>query len=59
MSGTNAEESERLLAEYGGSPLKYRRNGRAVASVVFLWPGMLFTCVRCVFRIRFEVDCSC
>ena len=48
MTGTNAAETTVLLAEYGGSPLAYRHNGRAIASVVFLWPGMVFTVVRCV-----------
>jgi len=45
VTGVNAAETERLLAEYGGSPLRYRDNGRAIASVVFLWPGMVFTFV--------------
>ncbi|KAH7070649.1 hypothetical protein BKA63DRAFT_82162 [Paraphoma chrysanthemicola] len=43
VTGVNAAESQRELALYGGSPLKYRDNGRAIASVVFLWPGMVFT----------------
>ncbi|PVI02894.1 hypothetical protein DM02DRAFT_503037, partial [Periconia macrospinosa] len=38
----------KLLAEYGGSPLRYRENGRAVASVVFLWIGMCATCASTV-----------
>jgi hypothetical protein len=46
VTGANAETVERQLAEYGGSPMKYAHNGRAVASVVFLWPGMVFTFVR-------------
>jgi len=45
VTGTNAANAQRLLALYGGSPLKYRSNGRAIASVVFLWPGMIFTFV--------------
>jgi hypothetical protein len=48
VTGTNAAETQMLLAEYGGSPLAYRHNGRAIASVVFLWPGMIFTVVRSV-----------
>lgn len=46
VSGVNAAETQRLLAMYGGSPMRYRDNGRAIASVVFLWPGMVFTFVR-------------
>jgi hypothetical protein len=48
VTGTNAANAERLLAMYGGSPLRYSTNGRAIASVVFLWPGMIFTFVRYV-----------
>lgn len=43
MTGTDVKNAERLLTEYGGSPLKYSDNARALASVVFLWPGMCFT----------------
>jgi hypothetical protein len=43
VSGTDAANAARLLRQYGGSPMRYRDNGRAVASVVFLWPGMLAT----------------
>lgn len=43
VSGTDAANAARLLREYGGSPMKYRENGRAVASVVFLWIGMVGT----------------
>ncbi|CAO2653276.1 Nn.00g026870.m01.CDS01 [Neocucurbitaria sp. VM-36] len=45
VTGVNAAETQKLLAAYGGSPLRYRDNGRAIASVVFLWPGMIFTFV--------------
>ncbi|KAJ4304715.1 hypothetical protein N0V90_000242 [Kalmusia sp. IMI 367209] len=43
VTGADADTASRLLAEYGGSPMKYRDNGRAIASVVFLWPGMVAT----------------
>ncbi|KAE8842987.1 hypothetical protein PTNB85_00374 [Pyrenophora teres f. teres] len=43
LAWTNAADAQRLLALYGGSPLKYSENGRAIASIVFLWPGMIFT----------------
>jgi lipid-A-disaccharide synthase-like uncharacterized protein len=46
VTGTDAGMAHELLAEYGGSPLKYRHNGRAVASVVFEWPGMIATFAR-------------
>jgi hypothetical protein len=48
VTGTDAASASRLLVEYGGSPLRYRDNGRAIASVVFLWPGMLATFARSV-----------
>ncbi|KAH7047389.1 hypothetical protein B0J12DRAFT_120158 [Macrophomina phaseolina] len=43
VSGVNAAHASDLLAAYGGSPMRYRDNGRAIASVVFLWPGFLGT----------------
>lgn len=43
VTGTDSATAGRLLREYGGSPMKYSSNGRAIASVVFLWPGMIFT----------------
>jgi len=43
VTGTDAGTAQKLLELYGGSPLKYRHNGRAVASVVFEWPGMIAT----------------
>ncbi|KAF1924028.1 uncharacterized protein M421DRAFT_9177 [Didymella exigua CBS 183.55] len=45
VTGTGAASAERQMAADGGSPLRYADNGRAVASVVFLWPGMVFTFV--------------
>ncbi|KAK7705514.1 hypothetical protein SLS57_010048 [Botryosphaeria dothidea] len=44
VSGVNSAEASQLLAAYGGSPMRYRENGRAIASVVFLWPGFIATC---------------
>lgn len=46
ITGPDPAASQRLLVDYAGSPLRYRDNGRAIASVVFLWPGMVFTFVR-------------
>jgi hypothetical protein len=46
VTGVDAATAQMDLAKYGGSPMKYGSNGRAIASVVFLWPGMVFTFVR-------------
>jgi hypothetical protein len=46
VTGTDAATAQELLALFGGSPLQYRHNGRAVASVVFEWPGMIATFAR-------------
>ncbi|OJD32145.1 gpi ethanolamine phosphate transferase 2 [Diplodia corticola] len=43
VTGVDAPEATRLLEAYGGSPMRYRKNGRAIASVVFLWPGFVAT----------------
>lgn len=43
ITGVSAAEGERLLDGYNGSNLSYKQNGRAVASVVFIWPGFLST----------------
>lgn len=46
VSGVDVSRGEDLAGEFqkdGGAPLKYRKNARAVAAVVFLWPGFLFT----------------
>lgn len=48
MTGADATQTQMSLAMYGGSPLRYRDNGRAVASVVFLWVGTVFTYARSV-----------
>lgn len=39
---TNPEELDRLINFKSGVPLVYRKNGRAVASLVFLWLGLPF-----------------
>lgn len=51
VTGTDAATASRLLAEYHGSPLQYRKNGRAVTSVVFLWIGMVATFARYVSSV--------
>lgn len=58
VSGTDAANAARLLREYGGSPMKYRENGRAVASVVFLWIGMVGTFARYVTSPPL-IRCTC
>lgn len=46
VQGVGSDEATRLLKMFGGSPLEYKRNGRAVAAVVFVWPGAIFTVIR-------------
>jgi hypothetical protein len=55
VTGANAAEAQRLLAEYGGSPLEYRKNGRALASLVFEWVGWPATVARYVLIWHWEV----
>ncbi|KAJ4336135.1 hypothetical protein N0V95_008696 [Ascochyta clinopodiicola] len=44
VSGTDSATADRLIDEFGGtSTMRYASNPRALASVVFLWPGMVFT----------------
>ncbi|ORY01200.1 hypothetical protein BCR34DRAFT_494076 [Clohesyomyces aquaticus] len=43
VTGADADTATELLRRYGGSPLRYRDNGRGIASVVFLWPGWVAT----------------
>ncbi|KAF1919220.1 hypothetical protein BDU57DRAFT_134095 [Ampelomyces quisqualis] len=43
VTGVDKATAQQDLEMYGGSPLRYRKNGRAVASVVFLWLGTVFT----------------
>ena len=57
VSGTDSANAGRLLREYGGSPMRYRDNGRAIASVVFLWPGMLATFARYVSSLISSAVC--
>ncbi|CAG5137869.1 uncharacterized protein ALTATR162_LOCUS234 [Alternaria atra] len=48
VTGTDDESQQKYLSMFkktGETPLEYKKNGRAVASVVFLWPGMIFTFV--------------
>ena len=53
--GIDEAATGQLLSEFGKkNPLVYRRNPRAVASVVFLWPGMVFTFIRCVGILTFR-----
>jgi hypothetical protein len=49
LTGTDMERGNGLLSLFkkaGETPLDYSKNGRAIASIVFLWPGMIFTFVR-------------
>lgn len=40
VTGVTSEEAQHLVDEYGGYPLRYGKNGRAIASVVFAWLGL-------------------
>ena len=49
VTGVSADRAEELLsqyAKYSSTPLRYKDNGRALASVVFVWPGWLSTIAR-------------
>jgi lipid-A-disaccharide synthase-like uncharacterized protein len=49
LTGADMERGNGLLLLFkkaGETPLDYSKNGRAIASIVFLWPGMIFTFVR-------------
>jgi hypothetical protein len=53
VTGTDAGTASSLLREFKKQiPLKYRENARAVASVVFLWPGMIATFARYIHSPR-------
>ncbi|KAL9056843.1 MAG: hypothetical protein Q9162_002714 [Coniocarpon cinnabarinum] len=55
----NPAEIERLVQHQSGSPLEYRKNGRAVASLVFLWLGWPFVFAGTVimwFSLRHDED---
>lgn len=39
VTGVAPARARTLVAAYNGSPLQYRRNGRSIASLVFLWLG--------------------
>ncbi|KZM25641.1 uncharacterized protein EKO05_0003260 [Ascochyta rabiei] len=44
VSGTDSATADRLIAEFGRtSTLRYASNPRALASVILLWLGMVFT----------------
>lgn len=46
--GPDAATGEEWVAQYHGSPLEYRKNGRAIASGVFEWLGVPATFARYV-----------
>ncbi|MCJ1277379.1 hypothetical protein MMC21_005191 [Puttea exsequens] len=43
MTGVNGGAATALFKQYKDIPLVYRHNVKAVAAVVLLWPGLLFT----------------
>jgi len=51
VSGVSQAEATRLLSswpKHSEAPLKYNKNGRAVAAAVFIWPGWCSTFASCV-----------
>jgi len=51
ISGVSQAEATRLLnswPKHSEAPLKYNKNGRAVAAAVFIWPGWCSTLASCV-----------
>jgi len=44
FTGVDAAAATRDLKLAHGPPLNYRHNGRAIAAVVFIWPGFIATC---------------
>ncbi len=51
VTGFRAREVRLILERQGKPALKYRKNARAIASVVFLWPGMVFTFARYTYPL--------
>ncbi|KAF2725019.1 hypothetical protein K431DRAFT_216727 [Polychaeton citri CBS 116435] len=61
ISGVPAEVGRQINEQFhkaGGAPLKYRNCGRALAAVVFIWPGFVCTFARQVnfTAIVFDID---
>ncbi|KAL0256883.1 hypothetical protein SLS55_007692 [Diplodia seriata] len=52
VTGVDANEATRLLDAAKGQPLRYRENPRAIASIVFLWPGFVATVASTVIMWR-------
>lgn len=48
VSPSEAEELLRQYKKYSITPLRYKDNGRALAAVVFVWLGFVFTFARYV-----------
>lgn len=51
VTGVSPERANELLGRFtkdGGAPLQYRDNGRALAAVVFVWPGWICVIIRYV-----------
>ena len=46
----NTQEQLKIAHEHINPPLRYRDDGRAIASVVLLWPGWIATVARCVLQ---------
>lgn len=49
IGGVSAARAQELLSQFtkdGGAPLDYVKDGRALAAVVFIWPGAIATTAR-------------
>ncbi|KAF2816803.1 uncharacterized protein BDZ99DRAFT_456618 [Mytilinidion resinicola] len=49
VTGPNKDRGKAEAKNRGLTPFEYRKNGRAIASVVFIWPGFLGTVASTVF----------
>ncbi|RHZ54868.1 uncharacterized protein CDV56_107819 [Aspergillus thermomutatus] len=57
ITGTNPASARKFWEESAKKPaLKYRTNPKAIASVVFAWPGWVATVARCVTVFGFRVQ---
>lgn len=54
VSGVSPERANELLTQAKYSPLRYNKNGRAIAACVFIWPGWL--CVIASYVVSLPVS---
>ena len=53
----NTQDAAAIAVEHIGPPLRYWANGRAIASVVFLWIGFVGTYARSVVFLSRDLWC--